>query len=162
MAKKETVNYLDGYNFEEYEWLSIARLAEGRGFKDPRARQQSDRSYVFMSGLSMDELSGLVDEVRSGGWAILPGARKRHFFRKPGAMFENPSLCNRHELSFHVSLDYDDYDFNKCVVCLRKYERLGIVKVYSEGYSGADRLEKPKRGVKAVGTRLNVVSAILL
>jgi len=47
-------------------------------------------------------------------------------------MFDNPSLCKKHELNFYTNLEHDDRDDDKCVVCLRRSRKLEIEKVLSE------------------------------
>lgn len=103
-------------------------------------------SYVFISGLTADELLGLRDEVSAGGWTIMPTSQKRHLFKKPGSIFDNPSLCGKWNLGFYTSMDHDDEDSTKCMKCLKVYRRLGIVRVFAKRSQGGwARITKGKR-----------------
>jgi len=130
----EKVNYLGNGRIEEGEWFALVVLAKARGFGYLRGRRQGDGSgrFQFVSGMTQEQLHGLLLELRIGGWTQLPTTRKRHFFRKRGCMFDNPSLCKKHELNFYTNLEHDDRDDDKCVVCLRRSRKLEIEKVLSE------------------------------
>lgn len=123
----------DKYSFNEYDWLDTQRLAQERGFEHLKARRRnSDGGYLFVSGLTREQLSGLWAEVEAGGWTYLPTSRKRHFFQQRGSIFDNPSLCGKHELNFYTTLQHDFRVMDKCVICLRKYRRLNITQVISD------------------------------
>jgi len=127
----------DGYRFSQYDWLDLQRLAQERGFEHVKARQRpSDRSYHFTSGLTQAQLSGLWAEIEAGGWTYLPAARKRHYFKQRGSIFDNPSLCGKHSLGFYTSLQHDFRVRDKCVICLRKYRLLDIKQIISESSLG--------------------------
>lgn len=123
------VNYLQDGRIEEGEWFALVELSKDRGFARLRGRPGKNGRFQFLSGMSQDQLHGLLAELRIGGWTQLETTRKRHFFRKRGSMFDNPSLCGKHELNFHTNLEHDDEDSDKCVICLRKSRKLGIIKV---------------------------------
>ena len=129
----EKVNYLQGTTIEEGEWFALVKLARERGFPYPRGRRQvKDGRFKFLSGMTQKELVGLLADLRAGGWTDLPGARKRHFFRKRGCMLDNPSMCNKHQLYFYTNLDNDENESDMCAICLKRSKRLGIQKVYPE------------------------------
>lgn len=130
--RKKAFDWLHDCMFDEYEWLSIARLAKERGFPYPRAQQQPDGRYLFTSGLTLQQLWRLLEEVKAGGWTHLPGARKRHYFREQGSILENPSLCREHKLTFYTMLDHDFDDSTKCKHCLRGYKRMRLVRLVKE------------------------------
>lgn len=116
--------------FGEDEWLDISYLARERGFEVPRANRREDGTFIVKGGLTDSELLTLRDEVMAGGWTYLPRTRKRHYFRKPGSLFDNPSLCRRHHLGFYTRLEHDAQDDDKCAACLRKYRILEIKQVF--------------------------------
>lgn len=132
-VKKLQLALLRQYCFEEYLWLSIAHLAEERGFMHVKARRQKDRTYLFTGGIPSTQLIILWKEIEAGGWTHLQTGRKRHFFQKAGSMFDNPSLCNKHHLTFYSSLDHDQDDADKCALCLTRYKRLKIKRTFAAG-----------------------------
>lgn len=131
VAGMSRVNYLQEGRIEEDEWLALVRLSKQRGFEYLRGRNQDDGRVRFLSGMTQDQLHALLAELRIGGWTRLPTTRKCHFFRKRCDIFDNPSLCKKHNLWFHTYLDHDDEDSDKCVICLKKARKLGIIKVFS-------------------------------
>ncbi len=142
----------EDYIFSEYDWLDLQRLAEERGFEYVRAWQQrDDRSYHFTSGLTREQLSGLWPEIQAGGWTTVPTARKRHYFKQRGFIFDNPSLCGKHELRFYTTLQHDFRVADKCVICLRRYRRLNIKQFIS------DRIVGPKREIIHCDKCLNIL-----
>ncbi len=101
------------------EWWALKDLAKVRGFGDIVGRCVSLAGhelygvtkrigFKLVSGLTNDQAHGLLGEIREGGWTGTQTSRKRHFFRKMGSIFSNPSLCGKHHLKFHTTLDRDD------------------------------------------------------
>lgn len=129
----DTLDWLQDLTFTASMWFNIRDLAKERGFLYPRARQGPDpnRNYIFMSGLTVEQVLGLKTEIEAGGWSCTPTSRKRHFFSKPYDRFDNPSLCKRHKLDFITSLEQDLNHEDKCQICFKKYKRLGIVQVFA-------------------------------
>lgn len=44
-------------------WLQIEALAKERGIVYPRARRQEDGTFLFMSGMTLDQLFSFRDEI---------------------------------------------------------------------------------------------------
>lgn len=127
--RRKLLDWLRDLSFHKCEWLGIQELAQLRGFPHVKGSPLDNGMYLFASGICVDSLLCLRDEIRRGGWSYTQTSRTRHFFSKPYSRFDNPSLCGTAKLEFITSLEHDLGDDDKCKKCLRKFKGLHLKQV---------------------------------